>query len=374
MRIGRSAPAGRKAQRFRNAGFAVAQVICLLTATTALGHSALAADRQLSASVVAAFDFQGKVRFCYDQVPEIIYLRRDKEGSTSVEARSIDGHVRALFQFPGSGDERSLSCSQDGSTVAVLDAEKSQLFILKASEISVYRFAKPLLYSVSGKYSLLSADGSMISMPGDPIHVSGPDVLRQMRFLRTGRDEEVAYFEGGVAYVERDRFLDVYQYSDGWKKQRSIVKPSGFDAREIIRCGSHIVASLGDDNNSRFLTLDEQSKGRIDWLNRIGVRGLLRSFSSLVVINGGYGRCVFPLQAKRDVRHVLLGIITFDDKGIQRFTIDGPPLAWSDDEMHLSKDGCYALFSAFKQVPKIPEFTMRQQAIVAKLVAPGCRF
>lgn len=212
----------------------------------------------------------------------------------------------------------------------------------------------------------------MISVPGEPIHVSGSDVLMQMRFLKTEIGEDV-FFEGGDAYVDKDRRIDLYRYSDdGWKRQGSTAKPPGFDVHEISRCGRQILASLGNDYVSRFLTLDQQS-GPVDWLSRIGVRSLLKAFSSLVRIDGGYGQCVFPLLAKRDVRNVLLGIVTFDNERMQRFAIEGPPLALSDHKIGLSKDGCYVLFSAFKQVPEIPEFTMRQQAIVVKLAAPGCK-
>jgi hypothetical protein len=48
-------------------------------------------------------------------------------------------------------------------------------------------------------------------------------------------------------------------------------------------------------------------------------------------------------------------------------------LAISDDEIRLSKDGCHAFLSAFKQVPEIPQFTMPQQVVVLRLAAPGCK-
>jgi len=66
--------------------------------------------------------------------------------------------------------------------------------------------------------------------------------------------------------------------------------------------------------------------------------------------------------------------VTFDDQALHRFAMPGLPLALSDDEIHLSKDGCYAVFGAFKQVPDIPEFTMRQQSVVVRLPARGCKF
>jgi len=138
-------------RRVRRAGFAIAQLICLLTAVATSGHCAAAADRPLSASIVSTFDFEGRARFCYDRVPEIIYFQHDQERDlTSLEARSIDGHVRTLFQFPGFGNEGSLSCSQDGSTIAAIYGHDQKLFIQKGSEVAVYEFAKPLLYSVIG--------------------------------------------------------------------------------------------------------------------------------------------------------------------------------------------------------------------------------
>jgi hypothetical protein len=194
-----------------------------------------------------------------------------------------------------------------------------------------------------------------------------------MQFLRALISEQV-FFEGGYAYIDEDRTIDVYRYIDGWKKLRSITEPPGFYVNEISRCGSHLVASLADDIDSRFLAFDEQGTVSPDWLSRIGFKSLLRAFNDLVIIGGRYGRCVFPLLPKRDVRKPLLGVVTFDDQGILRFAIEGPPLALSDDDIRLSKDGCYALLSVFRQVPKIPEFTMPQRAVVLKLAAPGCEF
>ena len=346
---------------------------CVLVVFATCCCSATAKDRPLSASAASTFDLQGKVRFCYDRDLEIIYFKNEVSGRTVVEARSIDGHTRTIFELARPGDQRSLSCSSDGSTIAALDNAQDHLYIYRSSQISIYRFDRSLLDSAAGQYSLLSRDGASISVPGDPIHVSGPDVLKQMQFLKTERGEH-AFFEGGSAYVDRSRHIDLYQYSgESWRKLKSISKPSGFYVQEIARCGNHVVASLSDDSVFRFKALDEDLAERDDWLNRVGFRKLLKEFNNLMVVNGGYERCAFPLLRKRDVRKVLLGIVTFDDENIQRFAIKGSSLAMSDDEVRLSKDGCYALLMAFKSVPKIPEFTLRQQAVVLKLAAPGCK-
>jgi hypothetical protein len=317
-------------------------------------YSAAAKDRPLYASVVATFDFQGKLRFCYDRDPAIIYFQYDRETNrTDLKSRSIDGNVRTVFQFEGTGNGRSLSCSLDGSTIAALDGDRKKLFILQGDAVSIYRFEEPPRYSVIGKYSLLSSDGSMIALPGVPVYVSGPDVLAQMRVLDPDKSER-AFFEDGGAYVDEKSTIDVYRHDGGWEKQRSNPKPSGFYVTELTRCGSHVVASLSNDSKSSFKTLDQNLHGSADWLARIGVRSLLASFDDSVAIDGGYGQCVFPLIRKHDVRNVLEGIVTVDGDKVRRFKIKDAPLAFSDDEIRLSKDGCLALLRTFKQVQEIP--------------------
>ncbi|KRQ17117.1 hypothetical protein AOQ71_02650 [Bradyrhizobium manausense] len=340
----------------------------------ATSGNSVAANGLLSARIVASFDFRGKVRFCYDHDPAIIHFEYDKEKNlTDIRSRSINGDVRTIFQFTGTGDERSLSCSQDGSTIAALDGDRQRLFVLRDAQASIYRFGVPLVYSVIGKYSLLSPDGSTIGVPGVPVHVSGPDVLSRMRLFPPDKSKDV-FFEDGEAYVDEAGSIDVYSYSDGWKKKRSMRKPGEyFYVREVARCGSRTVISLSDDKRSRFGTLDENLSGRADWLARIGVRNLLATFSDVVSIDGGYGRCVFPLLRKHDVRGVLQEIVSFGDDGVRRFKIEGAPLAMSDDEIRLSKDGCYALFGAFKRIPEVPQFTMPQQAVVLRFDVPDCK-
>jgi len=348
-------------------------LVALLGLFSTCEPSAAANDRPLHAKVAATFDFQGKVRFCYDRDPAIIYFQYDQETKrTDLKSRSIDGQARTVFQFEGTGDGRSLSCSADGSKIAALDGDKQKLFILHDDTVSQYGFETRLSYSVSGKYSLISPDGLSIAVPGVPIHVSGPDVLAQMHVLAPDKSLS-SYFEGGDAYVDERRSIDVYHYDGGWRKRWSITKPSAFGVREIARCGSHIVASLSDDRKSAFKTLDQNLPDSADWLARIGVRRLLARFDDTLSIDGGYGQCVFPLIRKHDFGNVVEGLVTIDGDKVRRFRIEGAPLAFSDDEIRLSKDGCHALMRTFKQVPKIAQFTLPQQAVVLRLDGTGCK-
>ena len=219
-----------------------ATLVCLIAALTMAGPSAATEARKLPARVAAAFDLDhiiGNVRFCYDRAPEIIYFRYDRESDrTSVEARSIGSVARTVFEFPGMADPRSLSCSADGSTIAALSRPQDHLYIFQASQLSSYKIVHWQSYSVAGEYSLLSPDGSMISALDEPTLVSGPDALAHMRFLKAQLDERV-FFEGAYAYIDEDnRTIDIYRYTDGWNRLRSIAMPPGFCTREISRCGS----------------------------------------------------------------------------------------------------------------------------------------
>lgn len=367
---GRAIPAGSR----EGLGW-VSRVVILavvLGALPACEYSAEARDRLTHASVATTFDLQGKVRFCYDRDPAVVYFQYDKEtNKTYVKSRWIDDHELTVFQFDGTADERSLSCSLDGSKIVALDGEQQKLFIWQAESVSVYRFDKPLLYSVLGKYSLLSSDGSTIALPSVPIHVSGPDFLAKMRSFAPDKSWS-AFFEGGDAYVDEKRSIDVYRYESGWRKRESIAKSPGFSVKEIARCGGHVVASLSDDDSGSLKILDENSPESTDWLARVGIRSLLSKFRSTVAIDGGYGQCVLPLIRKHDVREILEELVAIDGDRIRRYKIAGARLGFSDDEVRLSKDGCYALFRTFKRVPEIPQFTMPQQAVVLRLDAPDC--
>lgn len=354
--------------------WSLAQSLILLIGVTTLGHPAAAEPAFLSAKVALRLDFGGP-NFCYDRDPALIYSEYDlASGSSRVMLQSLDGDPRMIAKFPDVGGGADVACSRDGSTIAALDVAQEHLYIIKSSDMATYSFDKDLLYSVHGRYSLLSPDGSMLSVPGVPIHVAGPDLLRQMRFFRADRVWNTFFDDNGV-YVDKEDRIDLYKYrGNDWQAQRTIAKPAGFGASEVIRCGSHVVASLGNDYEPRFLTLESPSPGRAAWLRKIGVTALFRQFSDLLEIDGGYGRCVFPLEAKRDFRHILKGLVTFDDEGLHRFVVSGPPLAVSGRFIDLSKDGCYAMFSAFDQVPNIPQFTLPHHTLIVSLAARGCKF
>jgi hypothetical protein len=130
-------------------------VFGMLMATLAVSHAVAAQPMLLPATIVSAFDFRGKVRFCYDQQPEFIYFRNTGNGRSAVEARSMDASIRTIFDFPGLGDDNSLSCSVDGSTVAALNTTQGSLIHIQGiATLGLQIRSRPALFR---KGSILAA-------------------------------------------------------------------------------------------------------------------------------------------------------------------------------------------------------------------------
>jgi hypothetical protein len=336
------------------------------------GSSAPASVQSMPTSVEITFELNAKVRFCYDKDPEIIYFRHDASSNrTIVEARSLDNRTRALFDFPGLANPRSLSCSIDGSTIAALSGDNGHLYIFQSSQLLAYEIQRPTLDNVKGFYSLLSPDGKMIGLYGDPVHRSGADAIANMKMFKVARGDSV-FFDEDAAYVDEEHEIARYQYLDGgWGRQGSISKPLDYSVIEVSRCGNRLVASLSDDEHLGLLDPEKREAGRDDWLKRVGVRTLLKNYSDQIEIDGSYRQCVMPLFRKRDFRKRLAGIVTFNHEAMQRFAVGGEEFV-IDDKIDISKDGCLALFLAFEGHPEIPQSTMTQRTVVLRLGKPGC--
>lgn len=235
------------------------------------GSSAPASVQSMPTSVEITFELNAKVRFCYDKDPEIIYFRHDASSNrTIVEARSLDNRTRALFDFPGLANPRSLSCSIDGSTIAALSGDNGHLYIFQSSQLSAYEIQRPTLDNVKGFYSLLSPDGKMIGLYGDPVHRSGADAIANMKVFKVARGDSV-FFDEDAAYVDEEHEIARYQYLDGgWGRQGSISKPLDYSVIEVSRCGNRLVASLSDDEHLGLLDPEKREAGRDDWLKRMG--------------------------------------------------------------------------------------------------------
>jgi hypothetical protein len=183
-----------------------------VTAPLWAGHALAADEPPLRLQTVWDLPHYGDARFCYEANPAIIFLRYDKTvNKTLIIKKELNGDERTIGEFPKNGDERSLSCSEDGKTVAVLgddvDGNDAELFIARDGQISRYRFSRYYPLAVIGVHSLLSTDGRSVALPEIPILVSGPDLLKEMRIF-VSPDGHNVFFEGGRAYLDQDKTIE----------------------------------------------------------------------------------------------------------------------------------------------------------------------
>jgi hypothetical protein len=341
---------------------------------TLVRQAAAATSAQPSLQTVWSFDHQGVARFCYDQIPAVIYFKYDAAATkTSIVRKELDGGEHSIGEIPGTPNEVSLSCSDDGTTVAGLDGDRRVLFLLRGTGMSLYRLSRYWPYGFGGMYSLLAPDGKSITLPELPELTHGTDLLKEISVFVVQEDNN-RFFQSSGAYLDEDHQIKKYGYIDNtWKEIGTFRKPDNFGVNEIARCGDHEIATLSDDETSKFMVLDESLPMARDWLGRLGVRKILQAHrSSGVVITGSHGRCAFPLHRLDQPAWIGEGIVRFDGQGIQPFLFPDRPIAIATRDVSLSKDGCYTLIQMFKQVPDVPQFTMPQQVRLSRVPAQYC--
>jgi len=338
-----------------------------------LVHAASQDDPSSKLQTVWEFPHQGIARFCYDQNLAIVFFRYDQSNRKSlVVTKGLDGQERVIAEFPGNPNERSISCSEDGKTIAALDGQRKTLFVAHNASKSLYRFSRYYAYSITGMRSLLAPYGGGISLPEIPELLSGPDLLKEMKvFIFENGDR--TFFEMDNMYLDSDKEIIKYRHSDdGWKSGEKFDKPSNFYVRDIARCAKRDIATLSDDETARFMVLESRHIDGQDWLHNIGVRRILQNYRATIVITGSYGHCAFPLYSLRSRGLVAEGVIRVDSQGLTKFVFPEPRVGLANDEVLFSKDGCYVLVRMFAQVPDVAQFTLPQKVRLLRVSSRQC--
>jgi hypothetical protein len=349
-------------------------LLVLLLMCAAWSQDLFANARPPIVKTIWTIDYSGEARFCYGSEISIIYLVYDEVAAkTSIVRKGLDGRVDSVGEFPGSPSSRSLSCSDDGKTIAALDGENRFLYLSRAGRHSLYQLSRYWAYGFPGIHPLLSPDGDSIVLPEAPQHISGDDLLAEMKIFLI-KDARSVFFIGSDVLAESGDAMVRYGYVDrDWKATTSIQKPADFDVSEIAACGSHVVASLSDDETAKFLLLNEAAPMQDDWLTKIGIRKLFKRYRTTLTIMSSFGRCAFPLYPVDRAPWLGRGFVTFDDGGMQEYSFPAPIVAITDREILLSRDSCFALVHLFKRLASVPQFTMLQRVHLLGLPDKRCR-
>jgi hypothetical protein len=134
-----------------------------------------------------------------------------------------------------------------------------------------------------------------------------------------------------------------------------------------------VTISRRSPTTKAFVVLDKAGSAKPDWLEKIGFRKILRRYRDPQHITGRDSRCAFALYRRNARPWVAEGLLQFDGQGMNSFLLFTEPVALQNDEVSLSRDGCYALIQMFDQIPDIPQFTLPQQARLLRVVSKQCR-
>lgn len=293
------------------------------------------------AQIIRTFDVQPNIVMCYDRAPKFIYVVNRKVGTT-LEQMSFDGVSSIVAGFPRPLNELSLSCSEDGSLIAVVDSSSS-LYLVKNGVMSEYRFEAPVLGALRS-HGLLAEDGRTIALPERPAHVSGPDILKDMHVF-VGQNDGDTFVLPDKVYVHRpgQRSIDVYEYREGaWRPSGSVTVPETVNfLASVTRCSGRDVVTLTEYDAYLYYDVTVKRIDRNDWLKQIGFRRELqrRRFGKAQIHSGRFGHCAWSVRNERIVPSPLTALIVADESGIRVYRIK-EQLTDTVAEIEFTKDGC----------------------------------
>lgn len=119
-------------------------------------------------------------KWCYGSEPAFVFA----QGRSLVRA-DASGNVIERLDLSDSISLRTLSCSRDGRTISLLTGFDKRLVVIDTNtrEKSVYSFVDANLAGI--RYgSFMSPDGNTLTLPGQPVLLSGSDLLRDKRVIR----------------------------------------------------------------------------------------------------------------------------------------------------------------------------------------------
>lgn len=311
---------------------------------------------------------------CYSDLPALIFVRPSKDISTIVLMR-LDGTEQELLRIDGILAASSLSCSDDGLTIAVLRENPPRsvdLFLFRSGRLSQYRLDRWPISPIRGKASLLSADAQSIALPARPILVSGPDVVAEMN-LFVYADGNV-FFVGSKLLHDRNATIEMFaKASAGWQLEASITKDRSKYINEVGHCFGHMLAVVADERTERN-DLYDLSGGKLekpDWVETVGFGNMIRSAGSIDAAISDFGRCALAItrpRANTDAGAPLRQFSIIDSNGLSAYRlVVKSAVTPSTHRIGLTKDGCHAIATAFVSAPQIPQFTLPQQVLLFKL-------
>ena len=330
------------------------------------GSLGVAANATESVRLFKQFDLgNGDVVLCYDKDPAFVFAPTDSHTTSSIKLVSFDGAQKEILKVAGGVLPDSLSCSDDGKTIAfVRKNEASQdygLFIIKEGVVSEYRLSFWAdEYPIEGTRSLLSEDGHGIALPGNPSHVGGPDVIGDMS-LFVYENGKPFFVNNGMLF-DHGKALESLSF-DGKAWQRTFIiekDPSVFLEQAGLCLDRTIALATADEAEKPGKLYDLTSGGfqKPAWLDSSHLVARAMRFGSGLVAASGYNRCLYLVERWATKHFDLKGLAAVERAGVSVFAVpkglsgNGEETTLASRRIGLTKDGCYVLASTYVRQPQ----------------------
>jgi len=174
--------------------------------------------------------------WCFKLTPAFIYSQ-----GRQVMRFTFGGVRQEMMTFDRELDEKSVQCSDDGSTMAVLSYDNADFLVRRYEKVGHYKTAFRTREPYRKLGQMLSADGTMMASPFPLTFSSGYDVLREMRVLDiqgesfSWRDNKVLYFDRATTSVRS--YDTATNQTTPLKQLGGNVSGREYDVGEIAACG-----------------------------------------------------------------------------------------------------------------------------------------
>jgi len=358
-----------------------------LIGTSAAQRSAL--NAMGNANLLKAFELgTGDAVFCYDVRPAFVFALTGVDGPHGILLVPFDGEATEIFNISGKILAGTLSCSDDGQTIAFVrengETDGFDLFIVKSGIASQYHLsAWSSAFPIEGTTSLLSEDGAGIALPAKPIHVAGPDVIQKMHsFIYDGKP----YFSNGSLIYDHGRFIQGFSFTgDFWKTHFSISKDPLFFIQQAGYCFGHTIA-VGqiEESEDDLEQLYDLTHGRLEKVRLGGFSDLLSrakrmKLGSLLTSASRYDKCIYAFANWESTKYDLKGFAIVERNGAhfyriqENLTNDGDEITLANFRIGVTKDGCAALVSTYANAPRIGQNHRGSSHVLALRLAKNSR-
>ena len=336
--------------------------VWIFLASWIFGTNCFASETVDQAKLLRAFDLgKGDAVLCYDRDLAFAFVPTGSTGSNTIKLVSLNGDQKVLFQVTEKIVEHSLSCSGDGTTIALVGENPSKgfdLFVLREGIASTYHLSNwSNVFPFEGVRSLLSESGHGIALPSQPVHMSGPDVLREMHlFVYPGEDSRV-YFANENVVIERKELIEVLSFNGSrWARKLAKAKDPLLYIEQAGSCSDHIIGVFAIDESNSPSQLYDLTSGNLTKVRRFDrfQRLIKKEPKTNLVGSSDQNQCVYALE-RWDAD--LTSFVVFDQSGEELFAVPqnltgtGEVTSLANRRIALSKDGCRVLVNTYVQPP-----------------------